>query len=110
MRQKRKPSAISNWIAAGKISKAALIGEGVRAHIWLEQALRDLQLNLDPGQQSAQRVPVTADDGRHYQPPLITNVEDDDLRRRRKADADRAEHDAEAARRKLLVDEGKYVV
>jgi hypothetical protein len=33
-----------------------------------------------------------------------------DLARRSKADADRAEHDAEAARRKLLVDEGKYVV
>jgi hypothetical protein len=34
----REPSSVSKWIAEGKISKAALIGEGVRAQIWVEQA------------------------------------------------------------------------
>jgi len=32
------------------------------------------------------------------------------MARRAKADADRAEYEAEAARRKLMVDEGRYVV
>jgi hypothetical protein len=108
-RKNRRPSAISNWIAAGKISRAALVGEGVRARIWVEQAERDLLVNLDPGQQSAQPVPVTASvpsDG--YRP--ATSTEDEDLKRRRKADADRAEHEAESARRKLLIDSGRYVV
>lgn len=109
-RKNRKPSAISNWIAAGKISRAALVGEGVRARIWVEQAERDLEVNLDPGQQSAQLVPVTAspalDPG--YRP--TGGADDEDLKRRRKADADRAEHDAEAARRKLAIDEGRYIV
>lgn len=95
--KKRKPSAISNWIADGKISAAALVGEGVRARIWVEQAERDLEIGLDPGQQSAQALPAAS-------------VEDEDLRRRRRADADRAEHDAEAARRRLAVDEGRYVL
>lgn len=111
-RKNRKPSAISNWIAAGKISRGALVGEGVRARIWVEQAERDLEVGLDPGQQSAQPVPVTAstpaaaDSG----PRAAALPEDEDLRRRRKADADRAEHEAEAAGRKLLVDSGRYVV
>jgi hypothetical protein len=114
----RKPSAISNWIADGKISKAALVGEGVRARIWVEQADADLQRSLDPSQQGAQAVPVaptptsvqTPEPGDGIRPkPVTTTTEDEDLRRRRKADADKAEHDAETARRRNAVDEGRWI-
>lgn len=108
-RKSRLPSAISNWIASGKISRAALVGEGVRARIWLEQAERDLELGIDPAQDAAQPVPVL------NSPPLQSPRvgagagDDEDIRRRRRADADKAEHDAEAARRKLSIDEGRWV-
>lgn len=121
--KRRGPSAVSNWIAAGKISAAALIGKGNSAKIWVEQAEADLAASLDPSQQAAQFAPVlpgrVADFDQGLQPsagaelPLFRSVAADrelDLARRAKADADRAEHDAEAARRKLLVDEGRYVL
>lgn len=118
----RAPSCVSNWITDGKISAAALVGEGQRARIWVEQADADLARNLDPSQQSYQAHPVS---GSAPSPPpsdaplpLVvaparqrggSNEDDDDLRRRRKADADKAEHDAEAARRKLAIDEGRWL-
>lgn len=49
----RSRGCISNWIATGKITKAALVGEGVRARVLVEQAERDLIANLDPVQQMA---------------------------------------------------------
>lgn len=110
-RKGRAPSAISNWIAAGKISKLALVGDGVRARIWVEQAEADLAMSLDPSQQAAQDVPATLPTtaGPTLQ-PRSTTIDDEDLRRRRKADADRAEHEAEQARRRLAIDEGRYIV
>jgi hypothetical protein len=110
-RKSRQPSAISNWIASGKISRAALVGEGVRARIWLEQAERDLELGLDPAQDAAQPVPVLGSPTLALQSPRVGagQGDDEDIRRRRKADADRAEHDAEAARRRLAIDEGRWV-
>jgi hypothetical protein len=59
--KQRCPSAISNWIAAGRLTPAALIGSGMRARIWVEQADRDLARRLDPGQQDAQEHPIVAD-------------------------------------------------
>src|SRR4051812_39722045 len=56
--KERGASAVSNWIAEGKITRAALVGEGVRARIWVEQADADLLLRLDPSQQTAQPQPV----------------------------------------------------
>lgn len=119
-RKGRKPSAVSNWIRDSKISAAALIGHGHNAKIWVEQADEDLARSLDPGQQAAQERPIM--------PATLAPVEDepgagspprssaavpppvhDDLARRRRADADKAEHDAEAARRKLAQDEGRWV-
>lgn len=113
-RKNRTPSAVSNWIAAGKISRAALVGEGVRARIWLEQADRDLEVSLDPAQQAAQPAPVassaSAEPGLALRPGNAASSDDEDLRRRRKADADRAEHEAEQARRRLAIDEGRYII
>lgn len=114
----RAPSAISNWIAEGKISPEALIGTGVRAKIWVERADADLARSLDPAQQSAQDRPVglaaapmpASPQPSSPSPPYPITVDgDDDLRRRRKADADRAEFEAEQARRKLAVDAGRWI-
>jgi hypothetical protein len=131
-RKNRGPSAVSNWISSGKISEAALVGKGNAAKIWLERAEADLAASLDPSQQlmqaspilpaAAQALPQMADPpapmpslspGLPPPPAAKTGQPSErelDLARRAKADADRAEHDAEAARRKLLVDEGKYVI
>lgn len=54
----RAPSAVSNWIAEGKISRDALIGEGRNARVWVEKADADLAVSLDPAQQAAQELPI----------------------------------------------------
>lgn len=115
-RMKRAPSAISNWIADGRITPAAIMGTGVRAKIWVEQAERDLARNLDPGQQLSQErpigaapvtaVPVTPGAGDLVPPET---GEDEDLRRRRKADADRAEREAEMAKLRTEREHGRWV-
>lgn len=56
----RDASRVSRWIAEGKITPAALVGEGIRARIWVEQADADLDRNLDLGQQLAQPVSTIA--------------------------------------------------
>ncbi|MHC2334700.1 hypothetical protein [Bradyrhizobium sp. USDA 4454] len=61
-RKSRSPQAVSAWIADGKISKAAIIGEGHRARIWVEQADADLKANLNPSQQWSQAVPANDPD------------------------------------------------
>jgi hypothetical protein len=126
-RKNRKPSAVSNWIADGKISREALVGEGNAARIWVERADEDLIASLNPAQQHASQHPANA---RTTFLPLTTTLapahealaakmpaapgamsdRELDLARRAKADADRAEYEAEASRRRLLVDDGKYVV
>lgn len=114
----RAPSAISNWIADGRITPAALVGSGVRARIWVEQAERDLARNLDPSQQIAQDRPVsmTAPAGGAgaaapdaSPAPLPAPAEDEDLRRRRRADAESAEHQAELLRMKREREAGRWV-
>jgi hypothetical protein len=126
-RKQRGPSAVSNWIAAGQITKASLIGEGHRAKIWVEQAERDLAASLDPSQQVIQVAPILA----QAQAPLpdlplvpsgevppaapsairptVMTDREMDLARRTKADADRAELELEITRRKMAADEGRYV-
>lgn len=124
--KQRGPSAVSNWIAHGKISAAALIGKGNAAKIWVEQAERDLAASLDPSQQVIQAVPILptsapvpdlpldaapiapAPAARQPSPPMTDR--EADLARRTRADADRAELDLELARRKMAVDEGRYVL
>jgi len=68
--KQRKPSAVSNWIANGRITQAALIGGGNRAKIWVEQADRDLASRLDVGQQEAQLHPIA---------PGVANSSGDDV-------------------------------
>jgi hypothetical protein len=126
-RMGRGASAVSNWISLGKITPAALIGKGNAAKIWVERAQADLAGSLDPSQQLMQDSPILPP----ASPSATLQIEPDqskpapsdvtrpvsadidramDLARRAKADANIAEYNEEAARRKLLVDEGKYIV
>jgi hypothetical protein len=127
-RKNRRPSSVSNWISQGKITPAALIGKGNAARIWVEQAEADLTASLDPSQQYANPNPANvrttlwplstarpaAFDGESVAKVSSSAAPvgelEYDLARRRKADANRAEHEAEAARRKLALDEGKWIV
>ncbi len=117
----RSRSCISGWIKDGKISADALIGDGREARIWVQRAKADLARALDPSQQVAQAMPIAfdareiplPDDGPKSGAPTQTpptSERERDLARRAKADADKAEHDEEAARRRLAVDEGRYVL
>lgn len=108
----RSRACISGWLKTGKISSEAIVD----GKIDRDRALADLAASLDPGQQAAQTSPIigssTISTEARSDPivnPIMAEREKDQARRA-KADADRAEHDAEAARRKLALDEGKYVV
>lgn len=124
-RHSRSPAWVSNMIAEGKITSAALIGDGVRARIWVERADADLAASLDPSQQAAQSKPIQVtmpfarEDAGAGEGPInaetsalreLERQRQADLARRAKADADSAEHEAEARRRKLAIDEGRFVL
>jgi hypothetical protein len=83
----RAPSAVSNWIAEGKLKPPALVGSGPRAKVDVAQADRQLGALLDLGQQLAQERPVASaasgDDGDAS--PTPGPLVDDDNRRRLKA-------------------------
>ena len=57
-RKHRSPACVSGWIKAGKISRAALVGDGQAAKIWVEQADADLAASLNPSQQWSQEHPA----------------------------------------------------
>lgn len=106
----RSPAAVSNWIAEGKISQAALHGEGQRAKIWVEQADRDLVASLDVEQQDRQAAPIVpANYGQAALAAAPVPVGMDDIARKRKADAENAELAAEERRRKMAADSGKWI-
>lgn len=125
MKMQRSRSCVSAWISDGKISPAAIIGDGRTARIWLERAQADLAASLDPSQQLAQSIPIVISTQDSSAPPANElerhaaaapansshlSERERDLARRAKADADRAEYDAEAARRRLAIDEGRYIL
>ncbi|WP_461327695.1 hypothetical protein [Bradyrhizobium huanghuaihaiense] len=62
-RKHRSPACVSGWIKAGKISAAALVGDGQAAKIWVEQADADLAASLHPSQQWAQEHPANEPSG-----------------------------------------------
>jgi hypothetical protein len=119
--KQRSAAAVSIWIRDGKISRAALIGEGNAAKIWVEQADADLARTLDPAQQAAQShpvgpiaaaaLPLTSPASIAPAPPLAIGGAplDDDFARRRRAEADLAELQAEHTRRKMAQDEGRWI-
>lgn len=62
-RKHRSRACVSGWIRDGKISAAALVGEGQAARIWVEQADADLAAALHPSQQWAQEHPANQASG-----------------------------------------------
>jgi hypothetical protein len=108
-RKHRARSCVSGWIKAGRISSAAIIGTGQRALVWVERAEADLAAKLIPGQQNAQDFPANERTPLDEPAPAITSDLELDRARRAKADASRAEYHAEAARRRLALDSGRYM-
>lgn len=97
----RSPKQVTDWLQRGIITPAALVGEGHRARIWVEQADRDIAAHMRPG--SAAQLDTGA-------PTPVADSEDAKLlRRRRKADAEHAEMRAEQARRQLAADDGRWI-
>ena len=45
-RKHRSPACVRGWIRIGKISRAAVVGKGNGAQIWVEQADADLHASL----------------------------------------------------------------
>jgi phage terminase Nu1 subunit (DNA packaging protein) len=114
---KVSPGRVSQWIADGKIGKAALIGTGVRAKINAEIAREQLGRTLDPVQLAAQNrelpelpteAPALAERKGGGQP--LDPVIDSDQVRFNRARADRAEIEAEQARRELDAERGRYTL
>lgn len=110
-RKHRSAGCVTGWIKEGKISVAALIGTGTRARIWVEQAEADLAASLSPGQQISEEFPANERPTVGGERGLLAAVSEleIDRARRAKADADKAEHAAEAARRRLDLDVGRYM-
>ncbi len=107
----RAPSCVSNWIAEGKITPAALVGTGTRAKIWVERADADLEERLDPGQQVAQ--PRSAFASGSASPsdtsPKASAVDDDFVRGERKARAAKAAIEARLAQLNLERESGRWI-
>ncbi|MCG5240082.1 hypothetical protein ACIU1J_01885 [Azospirillum doebereinerae] len=102
------PAAVSQWISSGRLSGAALVGEGRTAKVDVAEADRQLATTLDLGQQMAQQtlrpaLPVAA------APLLPRSPEDDHAARYQKARADSAEIDADRARRREQAERGLYM-
>jgi phage terminase Nu1 subunit (DNA packaging protein) len=107
---KVSPGRVSQWIAEGKIKGAALIGAGPRAKINVPVAQQQLGRSLDPVQLAAQSRPAPTQIplGAEEAPPA--DVVDTDQVRMMRAKADKAEIEAEQARRELDAERGRYTL
>ena len=106
--KKRGPSAISNWIAAGRITAAALVGSGARARIWVEQAELDLSRRLDPGQQEAQAHPAIPANGTVA--PRPSDETDDMVDEIRQARLEQLRHQNRKLEEDAAARAGRYVL
>lgn len=95
----RGASAVSNYIAKGTLSGDALVGDGRRARIRTHEALRQLKINLDPGQQMGQARSVYA--VAHDAPPMLDRPTD--IPRDGSADANERRNLARAEREELAL-------
>ncbi|ODR98912.1 hypothetical protein AUC68_06995 [Methyloceanibacter methanicus] len=116
--KERRPSCVSNWIAEGKITSAALVGQGTRAKIWVEQADRDLAAGLHIGQQLAQDRPAfdrasdalpREETGSRAAPVSATAAGDDFLLSARKAKAAKDISEAKLAQLKMERETGRWI-
>lgn len=109
----RGPSAVSNWIADGKLGGPALVGEGRRQRIRVDAALQQLGLSLDTGQQMAQARPLLGRPTASAAPPAGTvplgEVDELQLRQAR-AKTEIAEATARKGREDADLRRGRYML
>ncbi len=110
----RSPGRITQLIAEGKISGAALEGDGRSARINVTEAMRQLGLNLHPGQQLAQPRPIFAapPPPETEPPPALRPSQsqaEKDQARYTAARADKAEYEAAAMRAQAQARAGTWV-
>lgn len=123
----RSPSAVSHWIASGRLRAPALVGQGRYAKIDWRLADRMLAEELDTSQQLAQATAVGFDDvdeddddeliedfrsvpaSRGRAAPAQQPVQNEDRRRQLKARADREEHAAQLAQIQLQKESGRWM-
>jgi hypothetical protein len=111
----RDKAIVTRWLKRGSISEQALVGKGRNARIWVERADADLAERLNPARQLDRErpaIPVARPIDPGWQQAaggVEPNPAGDFLVRRNMAQADKAVYDAEAARRKLEVDAGRWV-
>jgi hypothetical protein len=105
---------VSQYIAEGKLTGAALVGEGPRAKINVPIALSQLGKSLDPVQLSAQQRPALPLEQAAAVTPTTSGPAtvpiDGDQARFNRARADKQEIEAEQARRSLDEERGRYVL
>jgi len=112
----RAPSAVSNWIADGKLKAPALVqDDNGDEMVDVDKADAMLAAELDPSQQAAQKhpigvaqIPAEVAEAASAEPKV--EPEDPDNRRFIRARADVKEAEAEGLRRKRLEETGKWYV
>lgn len=103
-----QPSAVSNWIATGRLTSEALVGTGRYAQIDVAEAERQLAATLDPAQQLGRPAPALTPAAVPTQPAELPLRGNGDAERYAAARADQAEMAAERERRRLLAEQGHY--
>lgn len=116
--RKRAPSAVSNWIADGKLTPPALVQDAEKGElIDVEEADKQLAATLDPSQQLAQADPIgvqvsvapAAAAGDAGADEKTVTADDPDNRRFVRARADKMESEAEGLVRERNEETGKWL-
>lgn len=99
------PGRVSQFIASGQISRAAIIGSGQRAKIDVERAKADLRLSLDVSQRLGNGIDTRLDDGddggdtSELRKPNRKDLDDDPFQRRGGVDFEIKQQKLEQIRR-----------
>lgn len=99
------PGRVSQFIASGQISRAAIIGSGQRAKIDVERAKADLRLSLDVSQRLGNGIDTRLDDGddggdtSELGKPSRKDLDDDPFQRRGGVDFEIKQQKLEQIRR-----------
>lgn len=99
------PGRVSQFIASGQISRAAIIGSGQRAKIDVERAKADLRLMLDVSQRLGNGIDTRLDDGEdgsdtpEFGKPNRKDIDEDPFQRRGGVDFEIKQQKLEQIRR-----------
>lgn len=114
----REPSAVSNWIAGGKLAPPALVQQDGKELIDVAAADAMLAERLDPSQQLAQDTPIETeldDDDAELLDDIETKVGSSksgsitETRRYLTAKAEEKELDVERKKRAMMADSGRWL-